>query len=60
MYKATNVDTDKALEYLNQVRRFEIERCNEEVNKRTSYRDGLLEGIRIAESVFSCRNYEKE
>ena len=59
MYKAKNIDTDKALEYLEHTRKYAYDQCTQDVEKRMAFRDGMLEGIKIAESIFSCSNYEK-
>lgn len=60
MYKAKNIDTDKALKYLGEMRKYAEEKCAVEVNEKIAYKNGMIEGLWIAEKMFCCSNYEKE
>lgn len=60
MYKAKNVDTDKALEALSEARRFQESEANLEIEKKRAYLSGVYKGLDIGESIFECSNYEKE
>ena len=59
MYKAKNVDTDKALEALNYVLKTERECIEIEIKEKKAYLQGFEKGIAIAEGIFQCSNYEK-
>ena len=60
MYKAKNVNTDKALDFIDNARtRFERERHLKE-REILSYYEGLYKGLEIAESIFLCENFEEE
>ena len=50
----------RELEYLEHARKYAYDQCTQDIEKRMAFRDGVLEGIKIAESIFSCSNYEKE
>lgn len=60
MYKAKNVDTDKALEALHEARRFQEQDVALEIEKKRAYLNGVYKALDIAESMFSCSNYEKD
>lgn len=59
MYKAKNVDTDKALEALNYALKIQRESVEIEIREKRAYLQGVEKGIGIAESIFQCSNYEK-
>ena len=59
MYKAKNVDTDKALEALNEALKIQREIVEIEIKEKRAYLQGVEKGISIAESIFQCSNYEK-
>ncbi len=59
MYKAKNVDTDKALEYIKQEREYLKADVNKQIAELQGYWRGLEEGLRIATGIFECSNYEK-
>ena len=59
MYKAQNVDTDKALEALNEALKIQREIVEIEIKEKRAYLQGVEKGIGIAESIFQCSNYEK-
>lgn len=59
-YKAKNVDTDKALEAINEARRYQAQKINEEIVEKRAYLEGVNKGLDIAESIFECSNYEKD
>ena len=60
MYKAKNVDTDKALDALYEARGIQEQRINLEIAKLKAKLEGIYEGLSIAESIFLCSNYEKK
>lgn len=59
-YKAKNVDTDKALKAINEARRFFEQRNNLEIAKARAKMEGIYEGLKVAEEIFNCSNYEKD
>lgn len=59
MYKAKNIDTDKALEALNYALKIQRESVEIEIREKRAYLQGVEKGIGIAESIFQCSNYEK-
>lgn len=60
MYKAKNVDTDKALDALNESRVFWKSRIDVEIKEKQAFLAGVNRGLEIAESLFTCSNYEKK
>ena len=60
MYKAKNVDTDKALKAIDEARELHIARTETEIKEKRAFLQGLEKGLDIAESIFLCANYEKE
>lgn len=59
MYKATNIDTDKALQAIDQARICQERESNVRAVKERAYIEGINKGLDIAESLFECSNYEK-
>ena len=59
MYKAKNVDTDKALNALNEALKIQREIVEVEIREKRAYLQGIEKGIGIAERIFQCSNYEK-
>ncbi len=59
MYKAENIDTDKALQAIDQARICQKRESNVRVVKERAYIEGINKGLDIAESLFECSNYEK-
>lgn len=59
MYKAKCMDTDKAVEYLKECRRDMEQQELLEVEKTRKYYEGIRKGLRIAEDMYYCSNYEK-
>lgn len=60
VYKAKNIDTDKALEHLQEVVRHIYDRQFLETQKIEKYYEGYRDGISVAQDMFKCSNYEKE
>lgn len=60
LYKAENVDTDKALQALSEARQYQEQNTHIEIAKLQARMDGIYKGIEIAESIFKCSNYEKD
>lgn len=59
MYKAANIDTDKALKAIDDSREIQGRASLLRSEKERSYMEGLNKGLDIAESLFECSNYEK-
>lgn len=60
MYKATNIDTDKALEAIESFRRSKSLEHQKELYGINKYYEGFEKGLELAESLFECSAYEKE
>lgn len=60
MYKATNIDTDKALKAIEEFRHNASREHQRELYGVQKYYEGLEKGLALAESLFECSNYEKE
>lgn len=60
MYKATNIDTDKALKAIESFRRSQSTAHQRELHGINKYYEGLEKGLELAESLFECSNYEKK
>lgn len=60
MYKAINVDTDKALAYINESRRYQEQAQTLEITSVQKYHEGISKGLDIAEEIFTCSNCESE
>lgn len=59
-YKAEDVDTDKALNYIESCRKIDSEKeCNEMISVQ-KFHEGVRHGLDIAEGIFECKNYEKQ
>jgi len=59
MYKATNIDTDKALAAIEAFRRTQSLAHQKELYGTVKYYEGIEKGLQFAESLFECSNYEK-
>lgn len=59
-YKAKNVDTDKALEAIEESRKYQEQASMLRIEKERSFKEGVNKGLDIAEELFQCSNYEKE
>ena len=60
MYIAQNVDTDKALNAIEEARRVQEIQNTREIAEKRAFMEGVNKGLDIARSIFECRNYEKE
>lgn len=60
MYKAINIDTDKALKAIEESRRYQLNASMLRMEKERSYMEGLGKGLEIAEGLFKCSDYEKQ
>lgn len=60
MYKATNIDTDKALKAIEDFRCHKSREQQREMYGIQKYYEGVEKGLDLAESLFECSNYEKE
>lgn len=60
MYKAQNIDTDKALTALDEARKRNTRERTQKINEAQKYYEGVEDGLYIAEQLFLCPNYEKE
>lgn len=59
-YKAKNVDTNKALEHIEWIRKYQDEAERLENAKTQKYYEGIRKGLDIAEGIFECSNFERE
>lgn len=59
-YHAENVDTDKALDYIECCRKADAEKENVERISVQKYHEGVRYGLDIADNIFKCSNYEKK
>lgn len=59
-YKAKNIDVDKFLEALEKYRNQQYEVETVERAKIEKFYEGVREGLRLAENMFYCSNYEKK
>lgn len=60
MYKAKNIDTDKALKEIEESRSYQEKATQMRIEKERSFLEGVNKGLDIAEELFQCSNYEKE
>lgn len=60
MYKAKNVDTDKALDYINDSRRYQQQEEALGITSVKKYHEGIRKGLDIAEEIFTCGNCESK
>ena len=58
MYKAENIDTDKALKAIDKSRVMQ-ERASSWIGKERSYMEGLNKGLDMLKIFFKCTDYEK-
>ena len=59
-YKAKNVDTDKALQAIDEARKIQRIKTDKEIAEKWAFLEGVEKGLDIAQSIFECSNYEKE
>ena len=59
-YKAKNIDVDKFIDGLESYRRQQYEAEVMEKAKIEKFYEGVRDGLRIAENMFYCSNYEKK
>lgn len=59
-YKAKNVDTNKALEYIEWSRKSQNGAERLKIAEVQKYYEGVRKGLDIAEGIFTCANYEKK
>jgi hypothetical protein len=60
MYKAKNVDTDKALGYINENRSYQERAKTLAITSVQKYYEGVEKGLDIAEEIFTCSNCESK
>ncbi len=60
MYKAANIDTDKALNAIEAFRRSQSLEHQKQLYGIQKYYEGLEKGLELAESLFECPCYEKD
>ena len=58
-YIAKNIDSEKALEAINEAIQFQKERTERNIVKEQAYLSGFTQGLEMAKSIFTCSNYEK-
>lgn len=59
-YKPENVDTDKALSYLESCRKADEQKEHMEAVSIRKFHEGTRHGLDMAEEIFSSANYEKQ
>lgn len=59
-YKAENVDTDKALSYIEWSRKRYEEEERLKAAEAQKYYKGIRTGLNIAEGIFQCQDFEKK
>lgn len=59
-YKPENVDTDKALAYIESCRKADEQKEHIETASIRKFHEGTRHGLDMAEEIFSCANYEKK
>lgn len=59
-YKAENVDTDKALDYIESCRKGNAEEERIKMISTQKFHEGVCHGLDKAEEIFKHRNYEKQ
>ena len=59
-YKPENVDTDKALSYLESCRKADEQKEHMEAVSIRKFHEGTRHGLDMAEEIFSYANYEKQ
>lgn len=59
-YKAENVDTNKALDYIGYCRKIQTRQEQIEIIKVQKFHEGVRKGLDIAQGIFECSNYEKQ
>lgn len=60
MYKAKDIDTDKALKAIEESRSYQEKATQMRIEKEKSFLEGVNKGLDIAEGLFQCSNYEKD
>lgn len=59
-YKAKRVDTDKALQAIEESRKYQDRAIHFRIEKERSFLEGVNKGLDIAQGIFECSNYEKD
>ena len=59
IYKAENIDTDKFLEHINWLKKYDMQKEQIEKIKIEQYHEGYREAMENVENMFYCSNYEK-
>lgn len=59
IYKAENIDTEKALQHLKDLIFNSFQNESFEKSRTEKYYEGYRKGLEEAESMFHCSNYEK-
>lgn len=60
MYKAINIDTDKALKAIEDFRRSKSRENQRELYGIQKYYEGIEAGLSLSESIFECSDCEKD
>lgn len=60
MYKAKDIDTDKALKAIEESRSYQEKATQMRIEKEKSFLEGVNKGLDIAEGLFQCSNYEQD
>lgn len=59
-FKAENVDTDRALDYIEQCRNADSEKERIEMVSIQKFHEGVRHGLDVADNIFKCHNFEKK
>ena len=59
VYKAENIDTEKALQHLQDMSLDSMTKEYYEKREIEKYYEGYRKGIEVAKNMFYCSNYEK-
>ena len=59
-FKAENVDTDRALDYIEQCRKADSEKERIEMASIQKFHEGVRHGLDVADNIFKCHNFEKK
>lgn len=59
-YKTNDIDTDKFLDHLNWLEKYDNQKQKEEKIAITKYHEGYIECLNQVKNMFFCSNYEKD
>jgi hypothetical protein len=59
VYKAKDIDTEKFIEQLYQMREFQLQKKSYKIAEAEAYFQGYYQAIADVKMMFNCSNYEK-